>query len=75
VRINDMPETRPFVIEAIGEPAALSAAMIGPNSYGVRLREYYGLVFRVEVTPDVTLPARPSGGAVFRYAHADREDA
>jgi uncharacterized protein YlxW (UPF0749 family) len=74
VRINDVPETRPFVIEAIGDPARLSAAMIGPNSYGVLLREYYGLVFRVQVEPDVSLPARPGRGSTFRYAQrADRE--
>ncbi|MDR2089670.1 MAG: DUF881 domain-containing protein [Clostridiales Family XIII bacterium] len=74
VRINDVPEARPFVIEAIGDPARLSAAMIGPNSYGVLLREYYGLVFRVQVEPEVTLPARPDRGINFRYAQrADRE--
>jgi uncharacterized protein YlxW (UPF0749 family) len=76
VRINDVPEARPFVIEAIGDPARLSAAMIGPNSFGVLLREYYGLVFRVQVEPDVRLPARPGTAAAFRYAQrADRESA
>ncbi|MDR2355422.1 MAG: DUF881 domain-containing protein [Clostridiales Family XIII bacterium] len=75
VRINDVPEARPFVIEAIGDPARLSAAMIGPNSYGVLLREYYGLVFRVQVEPDVLLAARPDRGSTFRYAQrADREN-
>jgi uncharacterized protein YlxW (UPF0749 family) len=68
VRVNDVPEARPFVIEAIGDPARLSAAMIGPNSYGVLLREYYGLVFRVQVEPDVKLPARPDKSMTFRYA-------
>jgi uncharacterized protein YlxW (UPF0749 family) len=74
VRINDMPETRPFVIEAIGDSARLSAAMIGPNSYGVQLREYYGLIFRVQVEPEITLPARPGRYTTFRYAQrADRQ--
>jgi uncharacterized protein YlxW (UPF0749 family) len=75
VRINDVPEARPFVIEAIGDSARLSAAMIGPNSFGVLLREYYGLVFRVQVEPDIRLPARPDNSVIFRYAQrADRED-
>ena len=74
VRINDVPESRPFIIEAIGDPARLSAAMIGPSSYGVLLREYYGLVFRVQVEPDVRLAARPGRGVSFRFAQrADRE--
>ncbi|MDR1245816.1 MAG: DUF881 domain-containing protein [Clostridiales Family XIII bacterium] len=73
VRINDIPEAKPFIIEAIGDPARLSAAMIGPNSYGVSLREYYGMIFTVQVEPDIVLPARPAGAA-FRYAqHADRQ--
>jgi uncharacterized protein YlxW (UPF0749 family) len=74
VRVNDVPEARPFVIEAIGDPARLSAAMIGPNSYGVLLREYYGLVFRVQVEPDISLPARPGSTVTFFYAQrADTE--
>jgi uncharacterized protein YlxW (UPF0749 family) len=74
VRINDLPETRPFVIEAIGDPARLSAAMIGPNSFGVQLREYYGLIFLVQVEPEIRLVARPDGRATFRYAQrADRQ--
>jgi uncharacterized protein YlxW (UPF0749 family) len=68
VRINDVPEARPFVIEAIGDPARLSATMIGPNSYGVLLREYYGLIFTVQVEADISLPARPDRNAVFQYA-------
>jgi hypothetical protein len=39
----------------------------------VLLREYYGLVFRVQVEPDVRLPARPGQVSAFRYAQrADR---
>jgi uncharacterized protein YlxW (UPF0749 family) len=67
VRINGIPEAKPFVIEAIGDPARLSAAMIGPNSYGVQLRDYYSLIFTVQVEPDIVLPARPAGAA-FQYA-------
>jgi uncharacterized protein YlxW (UPF0749 family) len=74
VRINDVPEARPFVIEAIGDPARLSAAMIGPNSYGVQLREYYGLIFRVQVEPEIGLAAQPGRNVAFRYAQrADRQ--
>jgi uncharacterized protein YlxW (UPF0749 family) len=73
VRINDVPEAKPFIIEAIGDPARLSAAMIGPNSYGVSLREYYGLIFNVHVEPDIVMPARPAGRP-FRYAlRAERQ--
>jgi uncharacterized protein YlxW (UPF0749 family) len=68
VRVNDVPEARPFVIEAIGDPARLSAAMIGPNSYGVQLREYYGLIFRVQTEPEIALSARPGKDVTFRYA-------
>jgi uncharacterized protein YlxW (UPF0749 family) len=74
VRINDVPEARPFIIEAIGDPARLSASMIGPNSYGVQLREYYGLIFRVQVEPEINLSARPGGSVTFRHAQrADRQ--
>jgi uncharacterized protein YlxW (UPF0749 family) len=72
VRINDIPEAKPFVIEAIGEPARLSAAMIGPNSFGVLLREYYGMIFTVQSEPDLVLPARPAGTAPKYAQRAER---
>jgi uncharacterized protein YlxW (UPF0749 family) len=68
VRINGRPEARPFLIDAIGDPANLSAAMIGPSSYGFMLRDYYGLIFKVQVEEDIELPAHAGGTEAFRYA-------
>jgi uncharacterized protein YlxW (UPF0749 family) len=67
VRINGEPEARPFIIKAIGDPANLSAVMIGPNSYGAMLREYYGIVFKVQVEIDMEIAAQ-SSPPIFRYA-------
>ncbi|MDR1572540.1 MAG: DUF881 domain-containing protein [Clostridiales Family XIII bacterium] len=75
VRINGRPETRPFLIDAIGDPANLSAAMIGPSSYGLMLGEYYGLIFRVQVEEDIVLPAHAGGPEVFRYAQRVQDSA
>ena len=69
VRINGEPEARPFVIKAIGDPANLSAAMVSKNSYGNLLKDYYGLVFRVEVETDIEMPERPNKPVAYRYAH------
>jgi uncharacterized protein YlxW (UPF0749 family) len=73
VRINNEPEARPFIIKAIGDPANMSAAMVGSNSYGNLLRDYYGLIFRVEVETDIELPARPNRAITFRYANILKE--
>ena len=72
VRINGEPEARPFIIKAIGDPANLSAAMVNQNSYGNILRDYFGLVFRVEVEMDVELAERPSWPIAYRYAQIVR---
>jgi uncharacterized protein YlxW (UPF0749 family) len=69
VRINGEPEARPFIIKAIGDPANLSSVLIGPNSYGSMLREYYGLIFKVQVEIDIEMAAAQSGRRLaFRYA-------
>ena len=69
VRINGEPEARPFIIKAIGDPANLSAAMVSKSSYGNLLKDYYGLVFRVEVETDIEMPERPNKPVAYRYAH------
>jgi uncharacterized protein YlxW (UPF0749 family) len=68
VRINGEPEARPFIIKAIGDPANLSAAMIGPSSYGVMLKDFYGLVFRVQVETDIEAPPHPDRRISYTYA-------
>ncbi|MDR0571040.1 MAG: DUF881 domain-containing protein [Clostridiales Family XIII bacterium] len=68
VRVNGEPEARPFIIKAIGDPANISAAMVGAGSYGNMLKDYYGLIYRVEVETDLELPSRPIKPTTFRYA-------
>ena len=72
VRINGEPEARPFIIKAIGDPANLSAAMVSQSSYGSLLKDFFGLVFRVEVESDLTLTGRPSRPVAYRYAQIVR---
>ena len=74
VRVNGLPEARPFLIEAIGDPANLSAVMIGPSSYGLMLRDYYGLVFKVQVEENIELPGHMAGLASFKYARRVQDD-
>jgi uncharacterized protein YlxW (UPF0749 family) len=69
VRINGEPEARPFIIKAIGDPANLSASMVSKSSYGNLLKDYYGLVFRVEVETNIEMPERPNKPVAYRYAH------
>ncbi|MDR0424382.1 MAG: DUF881 domain-containing protein, partial [Clostridiales Family XIII bacterium] len=74
-RINGEPEARPFIIKAIGDPANMSEAMISKNSYGMMLKDYYGLVFKVQVETDIEIPAHPARRAVFNYARVARQEA
>jgi uncharacterized protein YlxW (UPF0749 family) len=74
VRINNEPEARPFIIQAVGDPAKLSATLIGANSYGVMLKEYYGLIYKVQVETDIFLPSRPSIRSTFKYVRKIQED-
>ncbi|MDR1135694.1 MAG: DUF881 domain-containing protein [Clostridiales Family XIII bacterium] len=74
-RINGEPEARPFVIQAIGDPANMSEAMISKNSYGMMLKDYYGLIYKVQVETDVELPAHPTRRTTFSNAHAVQQEA
>jgi len=59
VHVNGVPEAKPFRIEAIGDPAALSAAMLSPNSYGSFIKD--SVKFQVTVREEITVPAYSDG--------------
>lgn len=56
IRINGIFTAGPFVIEAIGDPGRLYAAMMSPGSYGKEYLEPQ-VNFKVETKDDITLPA------------------
>ncbi len=66
VSINGRNYARPFVIEAIGDGARMSAALLGPGCYGTILRDYYGLTFEVAYDPEVIIPGY-SENKVYKY--------
>ena len=66
VHVNDVPEAKPFRIEAIGDPAALSAAMLSENSYGSFIKD--SVKFQVTVKEEVVIPAY-SDGSLTRYSY------
>lgn len=59
VHVNGVPEAKPFRIQAIGDPATLSAAMLSPNSYGAFIKDT--VRFQVTVRDEITVPAYGDG--------------
>lgn len=59
VHVNGVPEAKPFRIQAIGDPAVLSAAMLAPNSYGAFIKD--SVKFQVTALDRVVIPAYSDG--------------
>lgn len=55
IRINDQFFARPFEIRAIGDSKRMAAALIGPEGYGTLLQDY-GVIFKVSIRDDLTIP-------------------
>ena len=66
VHVNGIPEAKPFRIQAIGDPATLSAAMLSPNSYGAFIKDT--VRFQVTVRDEITVPAYGDGD-LTRHAY------
>lgn len=58
IRINGVFTANPFVIEAIGDPGRLYAAMMAPGSYGKEYLEQQ-ISFQVVTEDQLTIPAYP----------------
>lgn len=67
VFVNNMPQTPPFVIKAIGDSKTLASAMNLPGGVATQLRAYDPAMFSVKSVAALTLPAY-SGGSEPRYA-------
>ena len=65
--INFVPTAPPFVIQAIGDPKTLAAAMNLPGGMGSQLKAYDPAMFSVREAGTLTLPAY-SGRNEPRYA-------
>lgn len=57
ITVNDVTYGQPFIIEAIGDPDTLNAAINAPTSYAYILREYYELPVGSEVNEEITIEA------------------
>jgi len=55
ITVNDVTYGQPFVIEAIGNPDTLNAAINAPTSYAYILREYYELPVTSEISDEVLI--------------------
>ncbi|MBQ4504923.1 MAG: DUF881 domain-containing protein [Firmicutes bacterium] len=66
VHVNGVPEAKPFRIQAIGDPAVLSAAMLAPNSYGSFIKD--SVKFQVTALDEVFIPAY-SDGDLTRHSY------
>jgi uncharacterized protein YlxW (UPF0749 family) len=55
IRINDQFFARPFEIKAIGDSKRMAAVLIGPEGYGTLLQDY-GVIFKVTIKDDMTIP-------------------
>jgi uncharacterized protein YlxW (UPF0749 family) len=55
IRINNQFFARPFEIRAIGDSKRMVAALIGPDGYGTLLEDY-GVIFKVTIKDDLTIP-------------------
>jgi len=57
ITVNDVTYGQPFVIEAIGDPDTLNAAINAPTSYAYILREYYELPVGSEIGDEILIKA------------------
>lgn len=57
ITVNDVTYGQPFVIEAIGNPDTLNAAINAPTSYAYILREYYELPVGSEIGDEILINA------------------
>ena len=65
VRINGQISARPFVINAIGDRARMSASLLSPEGYGMLLRDF-GVQFEVELLGDMIIQGH-TDMANYRY--------
>lgn len=73
VTVNGRATTNPFVISAIGDPAALSAAVSGPETYAYLLKNTYKLNIEVSEQENLIIPAyewKPDG---FKYLEIEED--
>lgn len=57
ITVNDMTYGQPFIIEAIGNPDTLNAAINAPTSYAYILREFYELPVGSEISDEILINA------------------
>ncbi|NBG88523.1 DUF881 domain-containing protein [Isachenkonia alkalipeptolytica] len=57
ITVNDVTYGQPFIIEAIGNPDTLNAAINAPTSYAYILREYYELPVGSEISDEILIKA------------------
>lgn len=57
ITVNDVTYGQPFIIEAIGNPDTLNAAINAPTSYAYILREYYELPVGSEINDEILINA------------------
>ena len=72
VHVNGVPEAKPFRIQAIGDPAILSASMLAPNSYGAFIKD--SVKFQVTAMEEVYIPAYTDGNLTnYKYMSVSKE--
>ena len=67
ISVNNVPQTPPFVIKAIGNPKALTVGLNIPGGIGDQIGRFDHAMFSVKQTEALRLPAY-SGGSEPRYA-------
>lgn len=72
IRINGQFYARPFEIRAIGDSKRMAAALIGPDGYGTLLQDY-GVIFKVTIRDDLTIP-RYTEGLSYKYMTNAKEE-
>lgn len=73
IRINDQFFARPFEIKAIGDSKRMAAALIGPEGYGTLLQDY-GVIFKVTIKDDMTIPKYSEEGSYEYMTKAKEEE-
>ena len=72
--VNNMPQTPPFVVEAIGDSKALTAALNLPGGIVNQIKAFDPAMFSVQEDGALTLPAY-SGGSEPHYARPLEKEA
>ncbi len=57
ITVNDVTYGQPFIIEAIGDPDTLNAAINAPTSYAYILREYYEIPVGSKISDEIIIKA------------------